>query len=78
MSWLDRLLLRPSPRALDVYMGVGGLLLILAVIAFAGASFTFDAERREMLRPLGFGLAVLGALSWVRGSIKPRQRPPAD
>lgn len=71
MSLLQRYLVRPSPGVRDVYMGIGGLLLILAIIAFAGASFTFDAERRALLRPVGAALGVLGALCWARGSIAP-------
>ncbi len=73
MSLINRLFLRPSPRARDAWMGLGGLLLILAVISFAGASFTFDEERKLLLRPVGFALGLAGALCWVRGSIVPRR-----
>ena len=59
MSALDRFLLRPGKGVREIYMGVGGLLLILAIISFAGASFTFDPERRALLRPLGAALAAL-------------------
>lgn len=69
MSALDKYLLRPTQGVRDAYMGIGGLLLILAVIAFAGADFTFDEARAAMLRPLGVGLAISGAVFWARASI---------
>ncbi|MGJ8667857.1 MAG: hypothetical protein ACSHXK_00085 [Oceanococcus sp.] len=77
LSLTKRYLLAPSPGVRDVYMGIGGLLLVLAVIAFAGATFSFDLERKALLRPVGVGLGVLGALFWGRASIVPsaeRQR----
>ena len=71
MSWVNRYLLAPSRGVRDVYMGIGGLLLVLAVIAFAGASFSFDEQEKALLRPLGMGLVAIGALMWIRGSIIP-------
>ncbi len=72
MSLLQRYVIRPSQGVRDAYMGIGGLLLILAVIAFAGADFTFDEERRRLLRPIGMALGLFGALCWGRGSVAPR------
>lgn len=76
MSVLHRWFLHPSPGVRDAYMGFGGLLLILGVIALAGASFTFDEARRALLRPVGFSLIGLGAICWIRGSIPGRSAPP--
>ena len=71
MSFVNRYLLAPSRGVRDIYMGIGGLLLVLAVIAFAGASFSFDAQEKAFLRPLGIVLAVVGGLLWIRASIIP-------
>ncbi len=68
MNLIRRLFISPSRRARDAYMGLGLLFLVLAVIAFAGADFTFDAERKALLRPLAAALAAVGALMWLRGS----------
>lgn len=75
MSSPLRVFLRPSPRARDAFMGLGGLLLILAIIALAGSTFTFDEARRALLRPLGLGLAIVGALCWARGSFPSGSSP---
>ncbi len=74
MSKLQRYVLNPSPGMRDAYMGIGGLFLILAIIAFAGASLTYDESRRALLRPLGTALGIIGALCWVRGSIVPHDK----
>lgn len=78
MSALQRFVLSPSRGVRDIYVGIGSFLLILAVIAFAGVSFSFDAERKALLRPVGIGLTVLGAVLWLRGSFAGKSPPPAD
>lgn len=75
MSVLRRWVTHPSDGVREAYMGLGGLLLILGIIALAGASFTFDDARRALLRPTGFSLIGLGALCWLRGSVPARQAP---
>ncbi len=52
----------------DIYLGIGSLVLILSFLAFAGSSFSFDQELKPQLRLIGFALAALGGLLWLRGS----------
>ncbi len=77
MSVIQRYLLAPSRGLRDVYVGLGSFLLILAVIAFAGASFSFDAERKALLRPLGMALIAVGGVFWLRGSFGPKSEADA-
>lgn len=57
---------RPGAAARDVFMGLGGLSLVLAIISFAAHTFSF--EPKPWLRPLGVTLAIAGGLCWLRGS----------
>ena len=61
-AW-GRWLLQPSPTLQENCLVAGCLLLVLATIAFAGASFTFDEELRQVASLM---LAV-GGLLFVRG-----------
>lgn len=71
MSALSRYILRPSAKVRDVYMGIGGLCLILAIIALAGSDFSFDPATKERLRPLSYILGSVGIIFWARGSVVP-------
>jgi len=62
---------QPGPLARDCFMGLGGLLLVLAVIAMAGSTFTFDLATKAQLKPVAAVLAAAGALCWLRGHVVP-------
>lgn len=79
MSALQRFVISPSRGVRDIYVGLGSFLLILAVIAFAGVSFSFDAERKALLKPVGIALTLIGAVFWLRGSFAAKAKePPQD
>ena len=65
-AW-GRCLLQHSPRLQENCLVAGCLLLVLATIAFAGASFTFDEELRPQLRQVASLMLAVGGLLFVRG-----------
>lgn len=75
MNFVDNWILRPNKVLQDVYLGIGSLVLILSFLAFAGSSFSFDQELKPQLRMLGFALATVGGLLWLRGSYPTANRP---
>ncbi len=68
MDFLNRWVFRPRKLVRDVYLGIGSLLLLFSFLAFAGSSFSFDPVLKPQLRLLGFALASVGGLLWLRGS----------